>query len=67
MGKIYEVKRGRNYIYYYRHSRRVKLDPAKPGKTKGSGPSRVITQNVYLGKAEDIVRKIRGEKFEHLD
>ena len=63
MGKIYEVKRGKNYHYYYRHSRRIKLDGSQDGKARGSGPSRVITRNIYLGKAEDIVRKVKGENI----
>lgn len=63
MGKIYEVKRGRQYHYYYRHSWRIKVDDSQEGKTRGSGPSRVMTQNVYLGKAGDIVRKIKGENL----
>lgn len=63
MGKIYEVKRGKKYCYYYRHSYRIKLDSSGGGKTRGSGPSRVVTQNIYLGKAEDIVRKIKGENI----
>jgi hypothetical protein len=61
MGKIYEVKRGKKYHYYYRHSRRIKLDNFQAGKARGSGPSRVVTQNIYLGNAEDIVKKIKGE------
>jgi hypothetical protein len=63
MGKIYEVKRGRKYHYYYRHSQRIKVDGSLDGKTRGSGPSRVVTKNVYLGKAEDIVRRVKGEEF----
>jgi hypothetical protein len=61
MGKLYEVKVGGKYHYYYRHSRRIKLSESDEGKTRGSGPSRVVTINIYLGKAEDIVRKIKGE------
>ena len=67
MGKIYEVKKGRQYHYYYRHSWRIKVDGSQDGsqegKTRGSGPSRVMTQNIYLGKAGDIVRKIKGENL----
>ena len=62
MGKIYEVKRGRKYHYYYRHSQRIKLDGSLGGKARGSGPSRVVTKNIYLGKAEDIVRRVKGEE-----
>ena len=60
MGKIYEVKRGKQYVYYYRHSHRVKLDGERQGKTRGSGPSKVITQNIYLGTPEKIVQQIKG-------
>ena len=52
MGKIYEVKKGRQYHYYYRHSWRIKVDGSQDGsqegKTRGSGPSRVMSQNIYL-------------------
>jgi hypothetical protein len=61
MGKIYEVKRGRKYHYYYRHSQRIKVDGSQDGRARGSGPSRVVTKNIYLGNAEAIVRKLKGE------
>ncbi|OGW16598.1 MAG: hypothetical protein A3G93_14315 [Nitrospinae bacterium RIFCSPLOWO2_12_FULL_45_22] len=63
MGKIYEIKRGRKYHYYYRHSQRIKLDGSQDGKGPGSGPSRVVTTNIYLGNAENIVRKLKGENI----
>ena len=41
----------------------MKLDGSLGGKARGSGPSRVVTKNIYLGKAEDIVRRVKGEQF----
>ena len=60
MGKIYEVKRGKRYVYYYRHSHRVKLNGTSQGKVRGSGPSKVVTQNIYLGTAEKTILRLKG-------
>ena len=45
---------GRTY-YYAQRSCREKLDPDARGKTKGSGKSRVRSEMIYLGSAEQIV------------
>lgn len=45
---------GRTY-YYAQRSCREKLDPTARGKTKGSGKSRVHSEMIYLGSAEEIV------------
>lgn len=44
-------------VYYYKRSFRVKVDPTALGKGPGSGRSQVKTEEVYLGTAEDILRK----------
>ncbi len=44
----------RSAVYYYQHSYRVKVDPEAEGKGPGSGSSRVKTDSVYLGTAEQI-------------
>ncbi len=50
----------RGKVYYYaQRSRREKIDPARKGKTKGSGKSRVRSDTVYLGSAESIVERLR--------
>ena len=57
-GSIVCKQRGRRRYYYYSRSYRVKLDPAATGKTKGSGKSRVISDQVYLGTAEEVLQKL---------
>ena len=44
----------RTPVYYYQHSYRIKLRPEDRGKGPNSGPSRVKTESVYLGTAEQI-------------
>jgi transposase len=53
------VKGMKEPAYYYHRSYRVKVSPADTGKGPGSGPSRVRTEDVYLGTAEDIRAKCR--------
>ncbi|SFM73611.1 hypothetical protein [Thermodesulforhabdus norvegica] len=55
-GTIIARKRGNRK--YYSRSYRVKVDPNATGKTRGSGKSKVVTQQVYLGTAEDILKLI---------
>lgn len=46
----------------WQHSYRVKVDPrdrASGKKGPGSGKSRVVTDEIYLGTADEILRKIR--------
>ncbi len=51
-------KTGDNTYYYYRRTYRVKVDPKNEGKKgPGTGKSKVITENIYLGTAEDIKKK----------
>lgn len=49
---------GRKY-YYFHKTYRTKVNPSQKGKTRGSGKSKVITEEVYLGTAETILRKIK--------
>lgn len=51
--------------YYYSHSYRVKVDSRSSGKGPGSGKSRVITEEVYLGTAEDVLQKCQGSPEPH--
>jgi len=53
-------KNSTSKYYYYSHSYRVKVDPRADGKGRGSGKSRVITEEVYLGNAEDVLRKCQA-------
>ena len=57
-GKIVERRRGKKRYYYYSRSHRVKLDPDATGKTKGSGKSRVVNEQIYLGTAETVLKKL---------
>lgn len=61
-GRIVERTFHNQTYYYYKHSVRVKLDPQSTGKHAGSGKSRVKTENIYLGKAEDILQRFRENK-----
>lgn len=58
-------KNSKSKYYYYTHSYRVKNDPTTTGKTKGSGKSRVITEEVYLGTAEELLRKFHSNQEPH--
>ncbi len=49
----------RTPVYYYQHSYRIKLRPEDRGKGPKSGPSRVKTESVYLGTAEQIRDRCR--------
>jgi len=53
--KIYPKAIAGHTYYYAQRSCREKLDPAAHGKTKGSGKSRVRSEMIYLGSAEQIV------------
>jgi len=52
--------RGKIY-YYFQHSRRVKVNPKSTGKCRGSGKSKVVTETIYLGTAEQILKKCKQE------
>jgi transposase len=54
------VKGMKEPVYYYHRTFRVKLSPADSGKGPRSGPSRVKTEDIYLGTAEQVRRKCRG-------
>jgi len=47
-------------VYYYHRTYRVKLNPDCSGKGPGSGPSKVKSEDVYLGTAEDILARFRS-------
>lgn len=53
-------KNSTSKYYYYSHSYRVKVDPQADGKGRGSGKSRVITEEVYLGTADEVLRKCQA-------
>ena len=52
----------RNPYYYYTRSYRVKDSPKANGKARGSGKSRVRTEQIYLGTAEDVIRRIQSQQ-----
>jgi len=58
-------------IYSYHETWRVKIDPNAKGKGPGSGKSKVVSRDIYLGSAEDILRKctegVVPEEIEHRD
>ncbi len=62
LGAIIFKQRGKHRYYYYSRSHRVKLDPGASGKTRGSGKSRVVSEQVYLGTAEDVLQKLRSQQ-----
>jgi transposase len=63
--RIIEKKLKNNYYYYYRVSYRVKVDTTQvKEKTKGSGKSRVVNDDIYLGTAKTILEKVKGESKE---
>ena len=49
--------------YYYQHSYREKINPGNSDKNKGSGKSKVITDSIYLGTAENIVKAVKESRF----
>ena len=55
-------KRGKKLFYYYHETYRVKLstaDASSRDKRRGSGPSRVVTRETYLGTAEHLAELAR--------
>ena len=62
-GKIIERKRGRQRYYYYSRSYPQKIDPNAQGKTKGTGKSRFVNKQIYLGTAETVDRKLVQTKY----
>ena len=62
MATIVARKRGKTKCYYFHETFRVKLSPTDQragDKRRGSGPSRVVTKEVYLGTAEHILQTVR--------
>jgi transposase len=52
-------KRIKNHVYYYyQETYRVKIDPSRSGKTKGSGRSKVCTKSVCLGTAQSVYERL---------
>ena len=62
MGSIYARKRNGITYYVYQEAFRVKVDPLRSGKTKGSGKSTVRTKVTYLGTAENILNAVQEQK-----
>ena len=62
MGSIYARKRNGTTYYVYQEARRVKVDPLRSGKTKGSGKSTVRTKVTYLGTAEKILNALQEKR-----
>lgn len=62
--RIIEQKRREHYYYYYRVSFREKIKSGQQGKVRGTGKSKVVTDDTYLGKAKDIYEKVKGRKEE---
>ena len=60
MAKIVAKRRGQETYYYYHAGHRVKVSPSdRGGKGPGSGRSRVVSEDVYLGTADAVLKAIR--------
>ena len=62
MATIVARKRGQKLCYYFHETYRVKISPSdrsSQDKRRGSGPSRVVTREVYLGTAERLLELAR--------
>jgi len=59
---IYPKEIGGHTYYYAHRTWREKLDPRNSGKTRGSGKSRMRSQTLYLGAAEQIVQALRQRR-----
>ena len=60
MAKIVAKRRGQETYYYYHAGHRVKVSPSdQGGKGPGSGRSRVVSEDVYLGTAEAVLKAVR--------
>jgi hypothetical protein len=60
-GSIIVKKRDSRRYYYYVRSQRVKVDPDAKGKTRGTGKSKVVSNQTYLGTAEDVLSKLSAQ------
>lgn len=62
MGRIVARKKDGHTYYSYIRTYRVKVDQSQSGKTRGSGKSKVVTESVYLGTADEMLKKLAHEK-----
>ncbi|MCL6596944.1 MAG: IS1634 family transposase [Firmicutes bacterium] len=63
LATIVARRRGRKLVYYYHETYRVKIaaaDRSSGDKRRGSGPSRVVTREIYLGTAERLAELARS-------
>ena len=61
LARIVAKRRKQETYYYYRETVRQKLSPSdRGGKGPGSGPSRVVTRDIYLGTAKTILTGMRS-------
>jgi transposase len=60
MARIVAKRRGQETYYYYHAAHRVKISPSdRGGKGPGSGPSRVVSEDIYLGTADAVLKAVR--------
>ncbi|MEM3486238.1 MAG: IS1634 family transposase [Candidatus Methanomethyliaceae archaeon] len=65
MATIVARRRGTETYYYYHVAQRVKVSPSdQGGKGRGSGPSKVVTKDIYLGSADTILRRLQDGPLE---
>lgn len=65
MATIVPRRRGTEIYYYYHAAQRVKISPSdQGGKGRGSGPSKVVSQDIYLGTADTILRRLQDGPVE---
>ena len=65
MGTITKRKQNDKTYYVYQETYRVKIDDKSKinkGKNRGSGKSKVCTKAIYLGSADDIVKKMKANE-----
>lgn len=63
-GAITKWKSHGHVYYYYTRSYRVKVNPGDKGRVRGTGKSRVLTEKIYLGKAEDVLKRLKEGPME---
>jgi hypothetical protein len=62
MGTIITRKQGNNTYYLYQETYRKKINKKDFGKSRGSGKSKVHIRSTYLGSAETILKRIKGNR-----
>jgi len=59
-GTIQKKTQGKKVYYYYHESYRQKINPKDRGNIRGTGKSRVVSIDYYLGTSKDIYEKYKN-------